>query len=94
MSNRPLQGSLVFFAWWVPCAVLTFITAEALYRAVGLTSWPLLEVTFGLAALISALVLRAVGRTLLEAVVITGTSLALVAALFALYAHTASNNLN
>jgi len=85
---------LVFFAWWLPCAFLTFISAEALYRAVGLTSWPLFAVTFGLVALISACVLRAIGRTLLEATVITGTSLALVAALFALYAHSVSNNLN
>jgi hypothetical protein len=94
MTNRSSHGNLVFFAWWLPCAAFAFLTAEALHAAVGLTSWPLVDVTFGLAALISAVALRAFGRTLLEAIAITGISLVPLGLLFLLYAHSVSNNLN
>lgn len=44
--------------------------------------------------MISLVVLRRLGRTLLESILIATLSIAVVAGLFALYAHQVSNNLN
>jgi hypothetical protein len=88
------RTSGLIFGWWLPLAVLALITAEVLYQAIGLTNWSLLSTSFGVAAVISAVVLRALGRTLFASILITAASLIVVAALFALYAHHVSNSLN
>jgi len=93
LDTRSRTGSLIF-GWWLPLAVLALIVAEVFYKTLGLTSWPLLYTAFGFTALISVPLLRRLGRTLLESIVITAASLAIVATLFAVYAHHVSNNLN
>ena len=85
---------MVFVAWWLPFAALALVSAVVLHGAVGLTSWPLVEAAFSLTFLMSVIVLRISGRTLFESILVSSLSLVLVAALFALYAHHVSNNLN
>jgi hypothetical protein len=94
VAGASFKSNVVYFAWWLAFGAIALVSAGVLHTLLGITSWPLLEVALGLAFLISLMVLRRFGRTLLESVLIATVSLAVVAGLFALYAHQVSNNLN
>ena len=94
MAGASSKSNVVYFAWWLAFAAIALASAVVLHALLGVTSWSLLEEALGLAFVITLVVLRRFGRTLLESILIATLSLAVVAGLFALYAHQVSNNLN
>jgi hypothetical protein len=76
MAGASSKSKVVYFAWWPAFAAIALVSALVLYALLGITSWPLLEEALALAFLISLVVLRRLGRTLLESILIATLSIA------------------